>query len=444
MSTKPLTIRRRPPVRLPPNAAARRRNAPLEADFDRQLSYVLERSDFYRRLFDVSHGRARLTAADLPGLPFTTREALLHDQIEHPPFGSYLAADPSEIMRVHRTSGTSSRPLLIALSLGDVERTLDCGAECFRTAGVRPDDLVVHCLNYCLWSGGITDHQAIARAGAGVIPFGVGNTSELLSTMQTLRPTAIHCTPSYLAKLEDRLAREFDLAPASLGLRLGLFGGEPGLQDPNFHNRIETVWGFRAVDANYGISEVLSIFGAECHARCGLHFLADSVLYAELKEPEGDEVGPIEAGAIGELVLTHRSRQCQPLVRYRTADLIEIISVDRCACGRSGPRFRVLGRVDDMIVVRGVNLYLDTIRQVVHRLNDELTGEFRFEVNRTPPITDCRLRVEARDGGTPRELKARIESALRDRLKINVPVKLLGPGSLPRTDGKTCRLERVL
>jgi phenylacetate-CoA ligase len=409
-----------------------------------QFKYVLERSPFYQvRLQSPSAGRG-LGLTDLPHLPYTTRDELQQDQAAHPPFGSYLAADARGILRVHRTSGSSGRPLIIALSAGDLEHTVTCGAKCFHAAGVKPGDLIVHCLNYCMWSGGMTDHQALERTGAAVIPFGVGNTSRLIQTILDLRPTGIHCTPSYLARIEQRLSEEFQLPPKALGLKLGLFGGEPGLQDPLFRERIEREWGFRAVDANYGMAEVLSMFGAECEVREGLHFFGQGVLYAELKDADSDVTLPWEPGARGELALTHLRRQCQPLVRYRTSDLIEVIAAGPCACGRATPRWRVVGRADDMVVIRGINVYLDTIARAVNRDAERLTGEHRVLVSRSAPITECVVKVEVRADHDLHDTGHDLEERLARELGVHVCVTLVPEGRLPRTDSKTRRLERVL
>ena len=419
-------------------------DSPVEKLLGVQLARVIRRSPFYRRKFDVAGDGPRLAAADLRSLPFTTRDELQSDQAAHPPFGSYLACEPSHVTRVHRTSGSSGRPLIIALSAHDVQDSLECGARCFRSVGVEPGHLIVHCLNYCMWSGGVTDHLALERAGAAVIPFGVGNSTALLRTILDLRPTGIHCTPSYLVKLEQRLKEAFNLAPAALGLTLGLFGGEPGLQDPQFRTRVERDWGLRAMDANYGMAEVLSMFGAECEAREGLHFFGQGALYPELKDPASDDVVPWEPGVRGELVLTSMRRECQPLVRYRTSDLIEVIARGPCSCGRSTPRWRVVGRVDDMIVIRGLNVYLDAIGKVVNRRLDRLTGEYRVLVNAQPPVTDCVVKVEARADQDQRALGREMEDLLAAELGVRVCVTLVPEGRLPRTDGKTRRLERVL
>jgi phenylacetate-CoA ligase len=405
---------------------------------------VLAKSPFYQRLLGSDAASARASLSELRHLPFTTRQQLQEEQLAHPPFGSYLAVERGSIARVHKTSGTGGQALLIALTREDVEQTLDCGAACFRAAGAGPGQLIIHCLNYCLWSGGLSDHEALERSGAGVIPYGVGHSDNLIELIRAVRPTGLHCTPSYLARLEERLAGLSHGPPSALGLKLGLFGGEPGLQDPAFRERIERVWGLRAMDANYGMSEVLSMFGAECEARDGLHFLAGGVLFAEIQSGESDRTEAWEPGARGELVLTHLRRRAQPLIRYRTSDVIEVVGAGRCRCGRSEPRFRVVGRVDDMVVVRGINLYPGSIARLINGRLAQLTGEFRLLVSRCEPIHECVLKVEVRRGTCGDDLAGSLETALEKALGLRPRVHLLPEGALPRSAGKTQRVERVL
>lgn len=409
---------------------------------DRQLAYVGARSAFYQRKW--GQRRACLTSADFAELSFTTRRDLQNDQDVDPPFGSYLAADKAMVSRVHRTSGSTGKSLLIALSAADVERTIERGAACLSAAGAGPGDLIVHCLNYCLWSGGVTDHQCLERTGAGVIPFGVGRSAELIETMLRLKPTGIHCTPSYLGRLEERLLADFGKSPKELGLRIGLFGGEPGLQDPQFRSRIEAKWGFRAVDANYGMAEVLSIFGAECDARCGLHFEGGDAVWAEIRKVDSDEAVAFEAGATGELVLTHLQRECQPLVRYRTSDVVEVLATDRCECGRASPRFRVIGRVDDMIVVRGLNVFPSAIAEVINTFSEELSGSYLIDVDRHDPIRRIVVRAEASGSCGNASIGDRLGEAILARLGVRVEVELAAGGSLPTGESKTQRVRRIL
>ena len=413
-----------------------------ETQLDLQLRYVQENSSFYRAKWGAPRGR--VSAGDLPTLPFTTRDELQSDQAENGPFGSYLAASPHQIARVHRTSGSTGKALLIALSGADVDSAVERGAACFRAAGVLRSDVIVHCLNYCMWSGGVTDHLCLERAGAAVIPFGVGNTTELIEILLRVKPTGIHCTPSYLGRLEDRLRIDFGLSPLDLGLRIGLFGGEPGLQDRRFRSGIEKKWGFRAVDANYGMSEVLSIFGSECDARCGLHFEGGDAVLPEIRKADSDETLAFEPGSVGELVLTHLQRQCQPLVRYRTGDVVEVLSTDRCACGRGTPRFRVVGRVDEMIVVRGLNVFPSAIAEVIHQFGELLSGEFNVLVNACDPISRVIIKAESAGIATDLTAIAKLRDALFHQLRLRPEIEVVPRGALTGGEGKAKRVRRVL
>ncbi len=375
----------------------------------RQLRHAWAGSEFWRDRFAASG----IDAADftdgfnLRDLPFVDKSDLLADQAEYPPFGRLVAVSHDDIRRVHRTSGTTSRPFLTLLTERDSESTIEAGARAFWCAGVRPSDTVVHCLSYCMWSGGLTDHLCLERTGATVIPFGVGNSRYLLELIQTVRPTCISCTPSYLPRLADLCRRELSIDPSTLSLQKALFGGEPGAQDAGFRESIEREWALEAVDANYGMSDVLSIFGSECRHRSGLHFHSQDILLPELIDPKTRDTLPLDPGAQGELVLTHLFREAQPLFRFRTHDVVKILGVGDCPCGRSGFRFAVLGRSDDMLIVKGVNLFPAAFGEYVSRYGDQLTGAYRVLLSDQEPRQSVKLKVE---------IRATVDTAQRDRL----------------------------
>lgn len=417
-----------------------RENAALAA----QLAYVREKSAFYQRklrgLDSAITDRQALAA-----LPFTEKDELREDQEEFPPFGSYLAATPDAVIRVHKTSGTTGRPLYIALTQRDVEMTQECGARAFCASGLRPGDRVVHCLNYQLWAGGVTDHLSLERVGATVVPFGVGNTRGLLRTIRDLRINAISSTPSYLVHLADIVRKELNVEPHELGLRKGFFGGEPGLQNAQVREQIEQTWGLRAMDANYGMADVLSIFGSECERREGLHFHGRGVLLVELIDPATREHIEIETGARGELVYTNLAREAQPLVRYRSHDVAQIVASEVCTCGRTSFRFRILGRSDEMVHVRGVNVFPSAIAEVLAGFGADVTGEFQVILDAPPPYDIVRIRAETSEPvsrGVAARLSEEIAAALRERLNFRADVELVSPGTLPRTEGKAVRVVR--
>ncbi len=330
-----------------------------------QLEWIAERSQFYQKLIGKKALAAASQAGSLSGLPFTTKMDLLTDQANCPPFGSNVCVALNEVSRVHKTSGTTQKPLIILLTERDITDAIRAGGKAFQAAGLKPDDIVVHCLNYCMWSGGLTDHQCLEATGASVVPYGVGNSHALIEMIISLGVTAIHCTPSYLTKLWDVVTQEFGLKPRDLPLRLGLFGAEPGLQYPGKRMRIEQDWGIRAMNANYGLSEVLSIIGSECEARDGFHFMGEGSLIVELYDFKVGKNVPLEPGEIGELILTNIFKKAQPLIRYRTGDIVEIVGTGLCCCGRRSFRFHVRGRSDNMIVVGGVNVFPSAIERIL-------------------------------------------------------------------------------
>jgi len=205
-----------------------------------QLRYVLQNSSFYREKYaHISTDTSSDWLEIFKDLPFTDKSEILEDQANSPPFGSNVCVPKSEMLRVHKTSGTTGRPLMLCFTHDDLVETIEAGARCFWASGLRPEHTVIHCLNYRLWAGGYTDHQSLEATGACVVPYGVGKSNDLIATILRLKPDAIHCTPSYLAKLENVLKTEYGMGPLDLGLKLGLFGAEGGLEDPNFRQEIE-------------------------------------------------------------------------------------------------------------------------------------------------------------------------------------------------------------
>ena len=406
----------------------------------KQFAYVMAHSAFYQH--KLRGAQTIASRAELATLPFTEKDELRASQETHPPFGDYLAAPIENISRVHKTSGTTGRPLYIALTARDIETTHECGARAFVCAGLQRGDRVVHCLNYQMWAGGVTDHLSLERAGATVIPFGVGNTHVLLRTIRDLGINAISSTPSYLVHLADIVRSELHIEPHELGLRKGFFGGEPGLQNPNVRGAIERTWNLRAMDANYGMADVLSIFGAECELRDGLHFHGQGALLVELIDPATLAPIEIETGARGELVYTNLTRAAQPLIRYRSHDAAEIVSAEPCACGRTSFRFRVLGRSDDMVHVRGVNVFPTAVAEVLASFA-ELSGEFQILLDTPPPYNQLPVRVELAhqvSDDAANNLNATLVKTLQARLNFRAAIELVLHGTLPRTESKTSRV----
>ena len=411
----------------------------------RQLDYVYANSPFYKRKFQ----QAGLTPnhikgpEDLSRLPFTTKAELCEAQEHVPPFGDYLAAPLESVMTIHRTSGSTGRFIYTALTKKDMEQTNECGARAFWAAGLRPCHTVVHCLNYTLWAGGYTDHRTLERTGATVIPFGVGNLAQLVRVIRELNVDAISSTPSYPNRLENVVREELGIEPRKLGLKLGLFGGEPGLEIPGFRKRIEKTWEMKALNANYGMSDALSNFASVCDEVYELHFQGQGAVLAQLVDPSTCQDVPIAEGLTGELVLTNLDREAQPLIRYRTRDLINIRGVGPCTCGRTGFRFGVVGRSDDMLHVKGINVFPSGIAQVLDTMVPDVTGEFQVVLSHPGPYDGLDILVETDSGTGPgaEALKRRIEAEIKQALTFNVTAQLVPVGSVPSTEvGKVLRV----
>lgn len=409
-----------------------------------QWDYVRAQSEFYRQKLG-SQAVKQLSLAALADLTLTDKEELRQAQELDYPYGTYLACSRDRVVRIHRTSGTTGRALILANTRQDVDVITEQGARSMYCAGLRPSDRVIHCLNYQLWTGGVTDHMTLERAGAATIPFGTGNTSLLVRTILDLKVTAISCTPSYPALLEKVLREEFDLDPRRLNLRIALFGGEAGLDNRSFRDRLESVWGFAVRNANFGVSEILSNMGSQCEQTTDLHFHSGDALFAEILDPTSGQRLPIRAGVSGEFVLTHLKKECQPLIRYRTRDVVTITGTGPCTCGRTGWRFRISGRTDDMFNVRGINVFPTAIQKVIADSPELSSGQFRIVLEGPGPYDRIALKVEAGqnlDPGRWREAAARLERDLRGTIGAAAEVKIVPFESLPRTEGKTALIER--
>ena len=415
-------------------------NARLQAQFE----YVWATSPFYQAKFSSAgiKRHAIRNLADLPLLPFTEKDELRQNQQEHPPFGSYLATTPERLVRVHKTSGTTGRALYIALTDKDRHVMNESAARSLWAAGMRPSDTVVHCLNYRLWVGGYSDHENLEKTGATVVPYGVGQTASLIQAISELQINAISATPSYMLPLAEATLAQ-GLKPRDLGLRKGFFGAEPGMSEPSVRARMEEIWGMRAMDANFGMADVLSIMGSECEYRQGLHCQASGLVAIELIDPEKGTPLELTDGAEGELVYTHLMKEAQPLIRYRARDVVRILGMDSCACGRSTLRFCVLGRSDDMLHIKGVNVFPGGVGNVLAHLTDRFSGEFLILVDHPPPHQSLHIRVELIQGLLPEQagdLSQQAAQALRERLSFRAEVELVPYGALPHTEQKARRV----
>ena len=398
-----------------------------------QLEYLETASPFYReRLRGVrQHVRG---PADLPLLPFTTKEELREAQREQPPFGPQLCASPERLVRMHVTSGTTGEPVAVGFTRADHEANSAIGGEAFRIAGVRPDDVIAHCLNYALYAGGIADHMALEGSGATVVPVGTGQSRRLLELIPRLRINALFGTLSFPAYLAGR-AREAGIEPRELGLRHIVTAGEPGAGLAAVRAEIEEAWGASVTDT-FGMSDVWSTMAGACGEGDGLHLTTSEHALVELIDPDSGEPLPIEDGASGELVWTHLRREASPLLRYRSGDLA-VVWTSPCACGRGTPRIRIDGRRDDMLRIQAVNVYPQAIGALLE--THARLGRHCVVAEGDPIVPPVEIYVEAAPDVELDGLPERLHHALGARFTIT----RLDPGSLPVAEHKTRIIHRT-
>ncbi len=398
------------------------------------VRYVYERVPFYRRrLKEIGiHPSDIKTLKDITKLPFTTKEHL----IENYPFGLF-AVPKEKVVRIHTSSGTSGKPKVVGYTQKDLENWINLCARCLYMVGVRSDDVFQNMVNYAFFTGGLGFHYAAERIGAMTIPAGVGNTERQIRYMVDFGTTVIHSTPSYALHIKE-VAEEMGIE--EFNLRIGCFGAEPWSE--NTRKRLENAFGIKAYDS-YGLSEMNGPGVAfECKEQDGLHVWIDHYLL-EVIDPETGE--QLSEGEKGELVLTTLTKEAMPLLRYRTGDITYVMG-DDCSCGRTHPKIhRILGRVDDMIIVRGVNVFPSQIEHVLMQI-PEVGDNYQIVITRDGALDEITVRVEVSDKfftGELEDLKRlqeRIQRELYKELGLRTNVELVEKGSIERSMGKAKRI----
>jgi phenylacetate-coenzyme A ligase PaaK-like adenylate-forming protein len=377
---------------------------------------------------------ADVNLATLERLPTVTKE----DLWDAYPFG-LLAVPREEVVAVHGSSGTGGRPTLVAYSRADLKLWARMCARALAAAGATPASIVHNAYGYGLFTGGLGLHQGAIELGATVVPVSGGMTPRQVTLIKDLQPDILTCTPSYAIRLGEALA-EADVLPGDgLHLRAGLFGAEPWTQEMRV--RLEGLLGLRALDI-YGLSEIIGPgVAAECRAAAnGLHVNEDHFL-VEVIDPVSGE--PVPDGTPGELVFTTLTKQALPLLRYRTGDIASLRR-GTCRCGRTLAKMsKVAGRKDDMLVIRGVNVYPSEVERVLIA-HPALAPEYLLVVDERQAQARLIACVEIGTGSNgPIRAQEELESGLKDVLGLSVTVRVLPPGSVPRTEvGKAVRVRR--
>ena len=425
-----------------------------EASILRKLKAIVrwawDHSLFYREKWENAgvHPDHLKTLDDLSRFPVVTKAELRREQAGHPPFGRYLCVDPVEVLRLHGTSGTTGKPTAFAIGRGDWRRIANAHARIMWGMGIRLTDTIFIASFFSLYLGSWGALVGGERLQAACFPFGAGVPGQTLMAMRWLlemRPTVFYGTPSYALHLAEVAADE-RVDPREFGFRIMFFSGEPGAGIPSTKRKIEETFGAICVDSGSMAEMTPWMTNAECEFRHGMHLWQD-IVYCEVCDPKTFE--PVPFGREGTPVYTHLERTSQPMVRLVSGDLTRWVD-EPCDCGRTYPRlpWGIYGRIDDMFIVRGENIYPGAIEDTLRTI-EGFGGEFQVVVTRERAMDELVVRVEysaevARQGevapGVLDRLREEVATRLRGVIGIRPVVRLEPPGALPRTEFKARRV----
>jgi phenylacetate-CoA ligase len=421
------------------------RDEVILAKLRRQVAWAWERSPFYRRKWEeagVSPATLK-SLDDLARFPVVQKAELRAAQAAAPPFGDYLCVEPTEVVRIHGTSGTTGRPTVFGISAGDWERIGEAHARVMWGAGLRPDDRILICSFFSLYLGSWGALKGGERLGAAMFPFGAGVPGQTLMAVQWARdlaPTAFYSTPSYALHFAEAARRE-GIDPRSLGLRTLFFSGEPGAGIPATKRQIEETFGGACIDMGSMAEMTPWMSNAECRHRTGMHLWQD-VVYTQVCHPRTFQ--PVPYGAEGTPVYTHLERTSQPMIRLVSGDLTRWTD-EPCPCGRTYPRLPqgLYGRIDDMFIVRGENIYPSAIEDTLRAI-EGFGGEFRVIISRREAMDELLVRAEYAESHAAPDARARLRQVMTERLRARLGVRpvveLVPEGTIPRTEFKARRV----
>lgn len=400
------------------------------------VQHVYTNVAFYRRKMDEMGVKPEdiQSIDDIVKLPFTYK----NDLRDHYPFGLF-AVPMKDIVRVHASSGTTGKPTTVGYTKTDIENWREVLARCLAMVGVSENDMMQVSYGYGLFTGGLGVHYGAETVGATVIPISGGNTRRQLQLMADYGSTVLACTPSYALHLADAMS-EFGYSPADMKLKAGIFGAEPWTE--NMRLELEKKWGINAFDI-YGLSEIMGPGVAnDCIHHAGLHVHEDH-FFPEIVHPDTKQ--PVADGEEGELVFTTLTKEGIPLLRYNTRDL-STLNRSKCACGRTTVRMKkITGRSDDMLIIRGVNLFPSQIEHVLLEMG-ETSAHYMLYVDNINNLDTLELQVELEESQrmeTIRDLQnlsKKIEHALNSAIGLSVKVTLVEPKTIARSEGKAVRV----
>ena len=400
------------------------------------VSYAYDNVPFYRRRMDETGVKPKdiVTLSDVAKLPFTTKD----DFRANYPYGLF-ARPMRDIVRIHASSGTTGKPVVVGYTKHDLDVWSDVVARFIVATGGTADDIVQNSFGYGLFTGALGLHMGWEKVGATVIPASAGNTERQVMLLKDLGVTALVATPSYGLYIGETMAK-MGLKSSDFKLRLGFFGAEASTKET--HEQLSKMLGVVTND-NYGLTEVMGPgVAGECAFKCGMHIAEDHFL-AEIVDR--DTLCPLGEGEVGEMVITTLTKEGVPVIRYRTKDLASI-TYEPCRCGRTMARMsKVVGRTDDMLIIRGVNVFPSQIESVLMDM-DEVANSYEIVVDREGYMDTIEVLVEITDGellldyGRLEALREKVRARLRTVLQIDVKVRLVEPMSLKRFEGKAKRV----
>jgi phenylacetate-CoA ligase len=406
--------------------------------YRRQIAGLFARSRFYRdKLTAAGFADAGAVGGldDIASLPFTEKDELRASRSASEPVGTHLAVPMSDVARIFSTSGTTGTPSYVPLTAADLADWVTISSRSYAASGVSAGDRLITTYNNGPFVAGAT-LEAFQSLGLTIIPVGSGNTDRLMAAVGLLKADAIALTPSYALHLAE-WGREHGLDTAASSVRRLLVAGEPGGGEPAMRDRLQAAWGAEVTEA-MGIGDIAVSLWGECHHRQGMHFSGRGLVHFELVEPDTGKPVPMEDGAEGELVYTHVRHRAAPLLRFRSRDHVRLWA-SPCPCGRTAPRVRCIGRTDDMLIVRGVNVFPSAIREVVNDFAPDASGVISVRprtkgFRQDPPL---KVVVEVGEGVNENGLAERIRLAIRQKLIVTAEVVLVPFGSLPRSSYKS-------
>jgi len=371
---------------------------------------------------------------DISRLPFTTKEDL---RLSYP--DTMLTVDPEQVIRMHTSSGTTGKPTAIFHTRQDVDNWAELMARCLAMTGATPKDVFQNMSGYGLFTGGLGLHYGAERLGMWTIPAGAGNTARQIMLIRDFHVTVIHATPSYAMHVAERMVADGD-DPKSLGIKIAALGAEPYTEE--LRQKLQDLYGFKAFNS-YGLSEMNGPGVAfECPNQNGMHIWEDSYI-VEIIDP--DTLQPVPDGQVGELVMTTLRRTAMPIIRYRTRDLTYKMTGE-CPCGRKHVRLaRMVGRSDDMLIVRGVNVFPSQIEEVIMR-HKWLGGNYVIHLTKANALDQMTIKVEIAKTGfdgsmeTLRKLRGDLQRQLKEQIGFTAEIDITEPGSLPASEGKAKRV----